>query len=129
MTRPSALIAGGSTGIGFAIATVLVEDGWDVTIAARDEAKLAAAGGAAHRSRAPCAASQSTSRPRPRRPRSLSTSACTAGSTCSSTSAGVCLIGPLETKSAKAVDLEIALNLRAAYRLMQQAVPALRKSA
>jgi NAD(P)-dependent dehydrogenase (short-subunit alcohol dehydrogenase family) len=56
MTRPSALIAGGSTGIGFAIATVLVEDGWDVTIAARDEAKLAAATealrtGAEHRAR------------------------------------------------------------------------------
>ncbi len=40
MIRRSALITGGSAGIGLAIASVLVSDDWDVTIAARNEEKL-----------------------------------------------------------------------------------------
>ena len=40
MTRRSALITGGSAGIGLAVASALAEDGWDLTIAARDQAKL-----------------------------------------------------------------------------------------
>lgn len=41
--RPSALVTGGSRGIGFGIAEFLVAAGWDVTIAARHEDKLDAA--------------------------------------------------------------------------------------
>lgn len=43
--------------------------------------------------------------------------------------AGVGLVGPMEKETAKALDLEIALNLRSAYRMMQVAIPALRRSA
>jgi short-subunit dehydrogenase len=129
MTRRSALITGGSAGIGFAIAAILVEDGWDVTIAARDEAKLDAAATALRAGASTVhtiAANFATGAPEPVVAEHIGVHR---GLDLLLNNAGVGLIGPLETKTAKAVDLEIGLNLRAAYRLMQQAVPALRTSA
>ena len=129
MTGRSALITGGSTGIGLAIAAALAEDGWDLTIAARDQAKLDTAVAA------------------------LSTGASTVHAVSANlaedhadavvgqhlgvhggldllvNNAGAGLVGPLEAKKAKALDLEIALNFRSAYRMMQAALPALRKAA
>ena len=43
MTARAALVTGGSSGIGKALARVLGEEGYALTIAGRDEAKLAAA--------------------------------------------------------------------------------------
>src|SRR5262249_56398627 len=43
MTKKAALITGGSAGIGRAIAAMLVEEGWAVTICGRDQARLDAA--------------------------------------------------------------------------------------
>ena len=129
MTGRSALITGGSTGIGRAIAAALVQDGWDLTIAARDPAKLTDAVAA------------------------LSTGTNTVHAVSANlaedhadavigqhldahsgldllvNNAGAGLVGPLEAKKAKALDLEIALNFRSAYRMMQAAIPALRKAA
>src|SRR5262249_27893722 len=129
MTGRSALITGGSTGIGLAVASALTEDGWDITIAARDQAKLSAAVTA------------------------LSTGTNTVHAVSANlaedhaeavvgqhldvhggldllvNNAGVGLVGPLEAKAPKALDLEIALNFRSAYRMMQAAISALRKAA
>jgi short-subunit dehydrogenase len=40
----AAIVTGGSAGIGFAVAEMLAETGYRLTIVARDEVKLAAAG-------------------------------------------------------------------------------------
>lgn len=40
MRTGTALVTGGSAGIGLAIAAMLVDEGWSVTIVGRDEDKL-----------------------------------------------------------------------------------------
>jgi NAD(P)-dependent dehydrogenase (short-subunit alcohol dehydrogenase family) len=132
MTQRSALITGGSTGIGLAIAEMLVEDGWAVSICARNPEKLNSAA---------------------TRLRSLSsgTSVLTIAANLADSSAperiaqqhlaefggldllvnnaGIGLVGPIASKTPKALDLEININFRNAYRLIQECLPALTTSA
>ena len=129
MTGRSALITGGSTGIGLAIAAALAEDGWDLTLAARDPAKLSDA----------VTALSTGANTVHAVPANLAEDHADAvvgqhldvhgGLDLLVNNAGVGLVGPLEAKKAKALDLEIALNFRSAYRMMQAALPALRKAA
>jgi len=129
MTGRSALITGGSTGIGLAIAAALAEDGWDLTIAARDQAKL---------DDAVTALSTGTNTVHAVSANLAEDHAdavigqhldAHSGLDLLVNNAGAGLVGPLEAKKAKALDLEIALNFRSAYRMMQAAIPALRKAA
>jgi NAD(P)-dependent dehydrogenase (short-subunit alcohol dehydrogenase family) len=129
LTRRSALITGGSGGIGLAVASALAEDGWDLTIAARDQAKLDDAVAALSTGKNTVHAVSAN----------LAEDHAEAvvgqhldvhgGLDLLVNNAGVGLIGPLEAKKAKALDLEIALNFRSAYRMMQAAIPALREAA
>ena len=129
MTGRSALITGGSTGIGLAVASALAEDGWDITIAARDQAKL---------SDAVTALSTGTNTVHAVSANLAEDHADAVvgqhldvhgGLDLLVNNAGVGLVGPLEAKTPKALDLEIALNFRSAYRMMQAAISALRKAA
>jgi len=129
MTGRSALITGGSTGIGRAIAAALVQDGWDLTIAARDQTKL---------DDAVTALSTGTNTVHAVSANLAEDHAdavigqhldAHSGLDLLVNNAGAGLVGPLEAKKAKALDLEIALNFRSAYRMMQAAIPALRKAA
>jgi NAD(P)-dependent dehydrogenase (short-subunit alcohol dehydrogenase family) len=126
----SALITGRSAGIGLAIAAMLlVEDDWDITRVARDPGKLGEAmaqlkgnGAKVHTIAANLAnevADQVVADHLQFHGRlDLRVS-----------NASVGPVGPMGEKSAKALDLEISLNLRSAYRLMQASLAALRASA
>ncbi len=129
MTNRSALITGGSAGIGLAIATMLVDEGWSVTLVGRDQDKLDEA-----------ATGLSTS---PSTVRTISANlahdvaadlvgkhvAWHGGMDLLVSNAGVGFVGRLEDRMPKALDLEISLNLRAAIRLLQESLTALRESA
>jgi len=129
MTRRSALITGGSAGIGLAIAAALTEDGWDLSLAARDQAKLSDAVAA-------LSTGGNTVHPVPANLAEDHAEAVVGqhlevhgGLDLLVNNAGVGLVGPLEAKTAKALDLEITLNFRSAYRMMQVAIPALQEAA
>lgn len=129
MSPGSALVTGGSAGIGLAIASMLVQDGWAVTIVGRDQDKLgqaveslASRAGAVHGVPANLANEVAADVVAGHLARYDSLDLLVSN-------AGIGLVGPLEARAPKALDLEISLNLRAAIRLLQESLPALRRSA
>lgn len=125
MSRRSALVTGGSAGIGLAIASMLIKDGWAVTIVGRDRDKLddalerlssdaGAVSGVAANLADDVAATVVAQH-----------LACYDNLDLLVNNAGISLVGPLESKTPKALDLEISLNLRTAVRLLQESLPAL----
>jgi short-subunit dehydrogenase len=125
----SAIITGGSAGIGLAIARMLVQEGWSLTLVARQQDRLETAayalgGGESVRTFSANLAHDAA------------VDAITAhhldhfGSLdLLVNNAGVGFVGPIVDKTAKQLDLEVRLNFTSSYRLLQACIPALKRSA
>ena len=121
---PSALITGGSSGIGLAIARMLHEEGYALTLAARKVERLEAVAadlGATSvavdvRSEEDCARLVATH---------LETHG---GLDVLVNSAGVGIGGPIGDMQTKHFDLQQSVNLRGAFLLTREALPALRET-
>ncbi|MGY0499268.1 SDR family NAD(P)-dependent oxidoreductase [Nocardia sp. FBN12] len=129
-THRSAIVTGGSAGIGLAIADMLADEGWDLTLVARDPAKLEAAAGmlAVHGTQVqthpanladPDAAAQVGLAHLDRFGR-LDMLV---------NNAGIGLVGPIERKTGKQLDLELSLNFKASYIILQSCIAPLKKAA
>ena len=129
-SRRSALLTGGSAGIGFAVAQMLAAEEWDLTLVARDPAKLEAAAdslrefggevGVFAANLADSAAATEVVKDHLRH---------YGGVDLLLNNAGIGLVGPIETKPRKALNLELSLNFTAAFALLQECIPSLRSSA
>ena len=127
MSAPAALVTGGSAGIGLAIAAMLVDQGWSVTLVGRDPDKLLSAAAQLGTDRVHVVAAnlatdiaQDVLAEHVRRHARLDLLV---------NNAGAGLIGPIEQKTSKELDLELTLNLRSAVRLIQEALPRLSEAA
>jgi NAD(P)-dependent dehydrogenase (short-subunit alcohol dehydrogenase family) len=128
--RRSAIVTGGSAGIGLATARVLAELGWDLTLVGRDAGKLErGARSLAGFGRRVAVHSAN-----------LADRACLApivdahlgryaGLDLLANNAGVGLVSPIAAKSAKHLDLEMSLNFTSAYLLLQLCIEHLKRSA
>jgi NAD(P)-dependent dehydrogenase (short-subunit alcohol dehydrogenase family) len=120
----AALVTGGSSGIGFAIAKALAAEGFALTVASRRPEKVEAAGkelgafavAADVGKEEDCARLVREHHERHGRLDVLVNSA------------GIGVGGPLEKLTAKQIDLQIAVNLRGLLLVTQAAIPLLRES-
>ena len=121
---PSALVTGGSSGIGLAIARVLKEEGYDLTISSRRPEKVEAAaaelgvyGVAADVSREEdCERLVAEHRDR------------AGGLDVLVNSAGIGIAGPVEQLSTKYFDLQFAVNVRGLFVVTRLCLPMLKES-
>jgi len=121
---PSALVTGGSSGIGLAIARMLRGEGYELTLAARTVERLEAAAAELDaasvavdvRDEAACAALVTAHLERH------------GGLDVLVNSAGVGIAGRIGDMSAKHFDLQQAVNLRGAFLVTREALPALREA-
>jgi NAD(P)-dependent dehydrogenase (short-subunit alcohol dehydrogenase family) len=121
---PSALVTGGSSGIGLAIARMLREEGYELTLGARTVERLEAAAadlGAVAvavdvRDEAACAQLVATHLERH------------GGLDVLVNSAGVGIAGRIGDMSTKQFDLQQTVNLRGAFLVTREALPALREA-
>ena len=119
----AALVTGGSSGIGLAIARALREDGYELTLASRTREKVEAA----------AAELDALGRHRPMSPRrttaaasSTSTNGATAAWTCSSTPPASASPARSTSCPTKHVDLQLDVNLRGLMLVTAAALPLLR---
>ena len=120
----SALVTGGSSGIGLAIARMLREEGFELTLASRTEAKVEAAAAelGAHAVTANVAGEEDAVRVvREHKERF-------GGLDLLVNSAGIGIAGTAETLQAKHVDLQLGVNLRGLLLVTREAIPLLRAS-
>ena len=121
---PSALVTGGSSGIGLAIARMLREEGFALTLAARTLERLEAAAGELEaasfavdvRDEAACAQLVASHLERHN------------GLDVLVNCAGVGIAGRIGDMSAKQFDLQQTVNLRGAFLVTREALPSLRQS-
>lgn len=121
---PTALITGGSSGIGLAIARALNEDGYELTISSRREEKVDAAAGelGAHGVAADVSREEDCERlVAAHRERFGSLDVLV-------NSAGIGIGGRVEELSTKYFDLQLAVNLRGLFLITKLSVPMLRES-
>lgn len=121
---PSALITGGSSGIGLAIARALKEDGYDLTVSSRRPEKIEAAAGAlgAHGVAADVSREEDCERlVAAHRERFGSLDVLV-------NSAGIGIGGRVEELSTKHFDLQLGVNLRGLFIVTKLAIPMLRES-
>jgi NAD(P)-dependent dehydrogenase (short-subunit alcohol dehydrogenase family) len=121
---PSALVTGGSSGIGLAIARMLRDEGYDLTLASRTKEKIDAAAEeigaqavAADMSREEdCVRVVASHRER------------FGGMDVLVNSAGIGIGGTVESLQAKHIDLQLNINLRGLLLVSREAIPLLRES-
>jgi 3-oxoacyl-[acyl-carrier protein] reductase len=121
---PSALVTGGSSGIGLAIARMLRDEGYDLTLAARTVERLEEAAASLGATAVPvdvrdereCARLVATHLEAHR------------GLDVLVNSAGVGIAGRIGDTSTKQFDLQQSVNLRSAFLVTREALPALRES-
>jgi len=121
---PSALVTGGSSGIGLAIARMLHEEGYELTLAARTVERLEDAAGALAAKAIPVDVRHEEECVR------LVAAHLEAygGLDVLVNSAGVGIAGRIGDTSAKQFDLQQSVNLRSAFLVTREALPALRES-
>lgn len=128
--RPAALVTGASRGIGLGIARRLADAGYDLTVAARDAARLdkaaatlASAGGGVHPVPADMAAEDDVRRLAAEHAQQYGRlDVLVIG-------AGVGSSGVLEETTKKRYDLQFDINVRAPFVLLQTSLPMLRQTA
>jgi len=121
---PSALVTGGSSGIGLAIARMLNEEGFDLTLASRTQEKIEAAAeqlgalavAANMADEADCVRVVGEHVDR------------YGGMDVLVNSAGIGIAGTVETIQAKHVDLQLGINLRGLLLTSREAIPHLKRS-
>jgi NAD(P)-dependent dehydrogenase (short-subunit alcohol dehydrogenase family) len=121
---PSALVTGGSSGIGLAIARMLGEEGYDLTLASRTKEKIEAAAGQIGAT--PIAADMSKE------------DDCVrvvaehvdrfGGLDVLVNSAGLGIAGTVESLQTKHIDLQLGVNLRGLLIVSREAIPHLKRS-
>jgi len=121
---PSALVTGGSSGIGLAIARMLRDEGYALTLAARTVERLEEAAGALDAKAIPVDVRQEEECAR------LVAAHLEAhgGLDVLVNSAGVGIAGQIGDTSTKQFDLQQSVNLRSAFLVTREALPALRES-
>lgn len=121
---PSALVTGGSSGIGLAIARMLREEGFDLTLASRTQAKVEAAAAelGAHAVAANVADEDDAIRiVHEHRERF-------GGLDVLVNSAGIGIAGTAENLQAKHIDLQFGVNVRGLLLVTREAIPLLKES-
>jgi NAD(P)-dependent dehydrogenase (short-subunit alcohol dehydrogenase family) len=121
---PSALVTGGSSGIGFAIARMLAADGYELTVASRRQEKIEAAAAelgalavTADMSREEdCIRAVAEHRER------------YGGMEVLVNSAGLGIAGTVESLQTKHLDLQLGVNLRGLLLVTREAIPMLKES-
>jgi NAD(P)-dependent dehydrogenase (short-subunit alcohol dehydrogenase family) len=121
---PSALVTGGSSGIGFAIARMLRDEGYDLTVASRTREKVEAAAAelgalavtANMGSEDDCVRVVAEHRERH------------GGMDVLVNSAGIGIAGTVESVPTKHIDLQLGVNLRGLLLVSREAIPLLRAS-
>jgi NAD(P)-dependent dehydrogenase (short-subunit alcohol dehydrogenase family) len=121
---PSALVTGGSSGIGLAIARMLRDEGYELTLASRTQEKVgtAAAELAAHAVAANMASEEDCIRVVAEHRDRFG------GLDVLVNSAGIGIAGSIETLQTKHVDLQLGVNLRGLLLVTREAVPLLKAS-
>jgi NAD(P)-dependent dehydrogenase (short-subunit alcohol dehydrogenase family) len=120
----SALVTGGSSGIGLAIARMLREEGFELTLASRTTAKIEAAAAelGAHAVTADMSKEEDCTRVVAHHNDRFG------GLDMLVNSAGIGIAGTVETLQTKHVDLQISINLRGLLLVSRDAIPLLKKS-
>jgi NAD(P)-dependent dehydrogenase (short-subunit alcohol dehydrogenase family) len=121
---PSALITGGSSGIGLAIARMLREEGFDLTLASRTKEKIEAA--AAELGAHPIAANMGSEDDCVRVVAEHNERF--GGMDVLVNSAGIGIAGTVESLQAKHIDLQLGVNLRGLLLVTREAIPLLKAS-
>lgn len=121
---PAALITGGSSGIGLAIARMLSDEGYDLTISARNEERLAVAAAelSAHPVTANVALEEDCVRLVQEHVERFGSIDVLVNS------AGVGIGGNVEQLTTKKWDLQLAVNLRGAFIVTRESIPKLMES-
>jgi NAD(P)-dependent dehydrogenase (short-subunit alcohol dehydrogenase family) len=121
---PSALVTGGSSGIGLAIARMLREEGYDLTVVSRTAEKIEAA--AAELGASPIAADIGNEQDCMRVVADHKERY--GGLDVLVNSAGIGIGGTVESLQAKHIDLQLSINLRGLLLVTREAIPLLKAS-
>src|SRR3954452_21151566 len=121
---PSALITGGSSGIGLAIARMLRDEGYELTLASRTRAKIEAA--AAEVDATPIAADMGKEEDCVRVV--ADHAARFGGIDVLVNSAGLGIAGTVESLQTKHIDLQLGVNLRGLLLVSRESIPHLKRS-
>jgi NAD(P)-dependent dehydrogenase (short-subunit alcohol dehydrogenase family) len=121
---PSALVTGGSSGIGLAIARMLRDEGYDLTLASRTKEKIEAAAEeiGAHALAADMGREEDCVRVVAEHRKRFG------GLDVLVNSAGIGIAGTVESLQTKHIDLQLNINLRGLLLVSREAIPLLRES-
>ena len=121
---PSALVTGGSSGIGLAIARMLRDEGYDLTLASRTREKIEAAAAelGAHAIAADMGKEEDCVRVVAEHRERFG------GMNVLVNSAGLGIAGTVESLQAKHVDLQLGVNLRGLLLVSREAIPLLKET-
>jgi NAD(P)-dependent dehydrogenase (short-subunit alcohol dehydrogenase family) len=121
---PSALVTGGSSGIGLAIARMLRDEGFDLTLASRTKEKVEAAAAdlGAHAIAADMGKEEDCVRVVAEHRERFG------GMDVLVNSAGIGIAGTVESLQTKHIDLQLGVNLRGLLLVSREAIPLLKKT-